>query len=236
MAEGVGEAEVEHLHLAVLAEEDVARREIAVDDPVRVRVRQTLRNLDGDAQRLAHRNGARIRPPRKGASAQQLHDQIGPLRCASGVEQRHDVRVREPGRGFRLAEQPLLAHRPPRPGAHRLEGDEPSQLAVARFVHHPEAALPDLAQQLESADDRSRLERGRPARSLRRIRLAPHLLQHLRQRSGANTVRHGRCGAQGTGSGLVSRAATHGHPSPRSIVTSAAPASSWPPPDCDASG
>ena len=53
MAESVGEPQVEHFHLPVLAKEDVARREIAVDHPVRMRVRQALRNLDGDAHRLA---------------------------------------------------------------------------------------------------------------------------------------------------------------------------------------
>ena len=48
----MGQTEVEELHPAVLAEEDVGGLEIPVQDSPPVRVRQPLRHLPSDPQRL----------------------------------------------------------------------------------------------------------------------------------------------------------------------------------------
>ena len=54
-----GEPEVEDLRAAVGGDEDVVGLQIAVDDALRMRGRQALRDLDGQVGRLARRRGRR---------------------------------------------------------------------------------------------------------------------------------------------------------------------------------
>ena len=61
-AEGVGHAEVEHLDQPVVAEEDVGRLEVAVDDAVGVRVGHAAGHVQADAQRLAPPGSAPPQP------------------------------------------------------------------------------------------------------------------------------------------------------------------------------
>ena len=51
----LGEPEIENLHAAVAGDEDVLRLQIAVDDPLLVRGGETVRDLDGVLDGLAHR-------------------------------------------------------------------------------------------------------------------------------------------------------------------------------------
>ena len=203
MTEGVGEAEVEQLHLAVLAEVDVSGREVAVDDAVRVRVSKSFGDLHADAQRLAKRNRVRIGPPSQRAASEQLHHQIWPFGGATHVEQRHDVRVAESRRRLRLPEQPLLAHLLPRACSDGLERDQSAQLTVLRLVHHAEAAPPDLPDELEAADDRAGPE-GAPEGGSR-----VNLLEHFGERARAD-LRGRSLGAHGPRPGpVVAGAAAH---------------------------
>ena len=66
MRQRFSEAEVQHLHGAVLANLDVRRLEIAMDDALLVRGFEGLRHLPGDRQRLDHRQSPRARSAERG--------------------------------------------------------------------------------------------------------------------------------------------------------------------------
>jgi hypothetical protein len=150
MAEGVGEAEVEDLHAAVLAEEDVGRLEVPVDDAVGVGVGQGSGGGRADSQRLGGQQGAVVEPGGERPATEQLQDEIGSVRAPPHVEERDDARVGQAGRDLRLLEQPHLAHAALSPGANCLECDAPAVLPIDGFPDHAEATTPDLPDQLES--------------------------------------------------------------------------------------
>jgi hypothetical protein len=149
----VRHSEVEDLHLAALAQEDVAGSEVAVDDSMRVRVSHPLRRLGGDAQGFAERDRALSQRLRECPPMQELEDEVGPLLAVPHVEERDDVRMAQPRRGFRLTQQLLLPHLGCSDPPQRLQCDRPPQLPVACLVDHAQAAPPELAHQLEPADD-----------------------------------------------------------------------------------
>jgi hypothetical protein len=187
-AERVRQAEVEHLHPAVRAEEHVAGLEIAVCDAGPVRVGEGAGDLDGDADALG--GGEPLAPEARleGLAAEQLEDEVGALLAPADVVQRHDVRVGEAGGRLRLEHQPLGAERGPPPRPHDLERDGPAQVAVAGLPDHPERAAADLADELEPADRGARGER-RPA-AVGRLGRAGELGQEPRERARGDPVLH----------------------------------------------
>ena len=56
--ERAGDAEVGHLRLAVAVQQDVLRLDVAVDEPLLVRERESLRDLDRELDRRRNRDGA----------------------------------------------------------------------------------------------------------------------------------------------------------------------------------
>ncbi len=176
LAKGVGHSEVEHLHLAVVAEKDVPRREVPVNDAMRMGVSHGLGDLDPDPERLPQREDALCSPLGERAPSEQLQDEIGPLLAAPHVVQRDDVRVRQPRCRLRLVKQPLLPEVELRPGPQDLEGDVAPQFPVASLVDVAEAPAPNLSQELEAADDLSGMEGGE-----RQAGLARRLGQLLEQ-------------------------------------------------------
>ena len=137
LAVRLGEAEVHDLHLAVLRDEHVRRRHVAVDDverdPVRVRqlvgVREALADLERDVDRGLDRKVAarlldvlddrlEVRP------VDELHDDEVRVVADADVEDLDAVRVRELRREARLVEEhrdELLLRRQVRQDA--LDGD-----------------------------------------------------------------------------------------------------------------
>jgi hypothetical protein len=73
----LGEAEVEDLHAAVLRDEEVLGLEVSVDDPLLVRRRETLRDLQGVVDRLALREAATRELRAEVLSLQQLGNDVG---------------------------------------------------------------------------------------------------------------------------------------------------------------
>jgi hypothetical protein len=115
-----GDPEVEHLHLALGGQEDVARLDVAVDDPRAVGRLERVGDRRHDPGRLArrHRAGA-VDPSGQALALQQLHDQVRPPVVLAKVKHPGDVGVVEPGRRPRLPAQPLggpavAGQRPPR--------------------------------------------------------------------------------------------------------------------------
>ena len=136
-----GNAEVRDLGATLLVEEDVRRLQVAVDEPVLVRVREPGSDLGRDRPGL----GVRERPAvaealLERAARQVLEDHERPPALASVVVEAADVRVRQRSDGPRLA---LEAQRI-RVSAQELERDRPAELRVDRepdLGHRPRSQL-----------------------------------------------------------------------------------------------
>jgi len=143
-----GQPEIQNLDGTVLADFDVRRLQIAVDDALLVRRGESVGKLPGDVQRLAHR---KPRTPsqffRQRRSLDQFEDQsqIG-LRGRRiskfflGVN-RTDVGMVQRRQRARLAFQPRQALGIPGEGFRQdLDRDVPTEACVARAVHLAHAA------------------------------------------------------------------------------------------------
>ena len=73
--ERLREAEVQHLHAAVVCDLDVGRFQIAMNDPCFVRRFQRLGDLPRDRQRLLNRHGAADDPLGERLTGRELHHQ-----------------------------------------------------------------------------------------------------------------------------------------------------------------
>jgi hypothetical protein len=144
--ESLGQAEIEHLHLAVRRDLHVGGLEVAVDDAFLVRGLERIGHLLRDAQRLDERD----RPPAQAIgevlALHQLHDQ----RCAAAgfletVDAR-DVRMTERGEDLRLAVKARHALFVVREVlGQQLQRDIAVQARVGRTEHLSHAASSELA-------------------------------------------------------------------------------------------
>ena len=136
----------------LVGEDQVVGLEIAVDDPLRVRVAQARQQLPRDVQRARRR----LRPLpvhrlAQGAPGDEVHDQIGRALDAE-VDHRHAVRVSETAHRARLvleaAEEGLLRGDP---GMQELHRDRPAELHPLALVDHAHRAGGDLGQDAVAA-------------------------------------------------------------------------------------
>ncbi len=117
---GHRDAEVQQLHRAVVAEDDVVRRDVAMHDrqPVPgkvgrpVGVMQRLRDLANDEAGLAERHRRLARAQLLGHFAQvaavhEFHREVQSAADLADVEHLDDVRVHEPARNFRFIQEQL---------------------------------------------------------------------------------------------------------------------------------
>ena len=150
-----GDPEVRHLRPAVLGQEHVLRLDVAMDEPVRVREREPVRNLQCELDRSALRQ-------RRLALDQRLQvlpldvledDELAAVLLAA-VDDRDDVRVRELRREPRLAAEPLdvvaVAHQLL---VHDLQRDVALEQRVLRPIDAGHAAGPDELLQLVAFRD-----------------------------------------------------------------------------------
>ena len=105
---GPGDAEVGHLHLAVVGDEDVARLDVPVDDPVLVCVPEGRGHMGTDVCGALRRERAGgLENRRQRAAVDELHhDEVGPG-VLTPVEDGDDVGMREVGGGLGLPAEPL---------------------------------------------------------------------------------------------------------------------------------
>ena len=99
--------EVRHLRLAVFVEEHVLRLHVAVDEPAVVRERERPRDLEREADRVAHLEGAVPRQVLEVRPVDVLEDNELPPVLLASVDDRHDVRVGELCDGTGLATKAL---------------------------------------------------------------------------------------------------------------------------------
>jgi hypothetical protein len=138
--------EVGDLDVATLVEEQVARLDVAVHDPRRVRRVERSRGVREPRERPARLGRPSIRDQvLERPAADVLHDDERARVVLADVEDRDDVRVaRQPCRGERLALEPLperLVARV-RLGQH-LQRDAPAELGVGDEVDLAHAARSD---------------------------------------------------------------------------------------------
>src|SRR6185436_10073569 len=122
---------------------DVGWLQIAVDDPVRVRVGQRVSQFVRDRQQLARRNGTAPDARLQRLPVETLHDEVIDARVVPDVVERADVRMLEVGDdpGFPLeAFPPIGIGR--RIAGEDLDGDRAAETDVPSFVdltHAPDA-------------------------------------------------------------------------------------------------
>ena len=150
-----GDAEVEHAHGAVAAEQDVRGLHVAVHDAVLVRMRETGADGGGDAQ---ERRVAELPLAQRAGEVHALDDvgcDVDVLAVLVDAAQAHDVRVPELARDGRLAPRALAQRRVVRD---RLEGHDLLALEIERAEHRPGPAHAEDAVDPEAVADHPRGE------------------------------------------------------------------------------
>ncbi len=147
--EGLGEAEVEDLDLAVGRELDVGGLEVAVDDALAVGLLERLGDLPRDGERLVDGERAAREPLREVLARHQLHRQRHEALALLEPVDRRDIRVAERREDLRLAAEAREALGVLGEGGRQdLERGLAAELRVPRAVHlsHPSRAEshPDL--------------------------------------------------------------------------------------------
>ena len=127
--------------------EDVRRLDVAVQQPLTMRVRETAADLrgevdrDGFGDRTVFFDHLRERRP-----VDELHHDKVLLAFAPHIVDVHDVRMRELRRVLRFRIEPLHEIAVGRKRfAQHFYGDAPAQHGIDARIHHGHAALPDAA-------------------------------------------------------------------------------------------
>jgi hypothetical protein len=105
----LGDAEVENLDVAVAADHQVLRLQVAVDDARLVRLRQPFGYLDGKLQRLDRLQGARTNLLPQRLALDVLHRHVGAATVFAELVDGEDVRVAQDGGGARLLQEAAAA-------------------------------------------------------------------------------------------------------------------------------
>ena len=160
--EGLGEAEVQHLDGAVVADFDIRGLQIAVHDAVLVRRVERAGHLRRDGHRLRERDRPSSDTVRqRGAVDEFHHDRRNGGRLLEPVNVR-DVRMIQPGERLRFALESAQAF-----GIvgdcleEYLIGDVTMQPRVVRPIHLAHPAFADLGDDFVNAETRAGCE-GRP--------------------------------------------------------------------------
>ena len=111
----VRQSEVEQLHPPVLADEDVRRLQIPVQNPTGMGVGEPLCHLLGDPQGLVDGEGTLLDAPRQRLAPEQLHHEVCTRRTRPHVEDGDDGRVVELRNRLGLLLDPRLGYGMPRP-------------------------------------------------------------------------------------------------------------------------
>ena len=142
---GSGDAEVgEHASLAL--EQDVLRLDVAMDDALALGVSQRVGHRPGDPQRIRQRElglAGQAAPER--LTLHVGHGEPEPAGRFTGVVNREDVRVVEPGGEPDLPDEPLGAQRVRQLGMENLQGDGAVVPEIAGQVDGGHAAAAELA-------------------------------------------------------------------------------------------
>jgi hypothetical protein len=107
----VGDAEVGHQGMLAprpALQQDVLRLDVAVDDPLCVRVGEGIGHLAGQLERVLQRELRLAHEPRpQRLAGDQRHHVVQQAVRGPRIKQRQDVRVLQLGRGLDLGQEPL---------------------------------------------------------------------------------------------------------------------------------
>ena len=152
-----GQAQVEHPDGPGVVEHEVARLDVAVDDPLGMRGLQPAGRLDQAVDRLVDRHRPALADDAvEVASLDVFHDQEMDAAVLVGVLRGDEVGVLEPAGGLDLAAEP---HHAPAVARERrredLQGADPPQPAMPRLEDHAHAALAELVEDEVVADQQA---------------------------------------------------------------------------------
>jgi hypothetical protein len=154
--ERLGQAEIQHLHRAVVAHLDVGRLEVAVDDALFVRRFERVGDLPRDGQRVGNRHRPLCDPLRERVALDQFHHERVRLAAVLEAVDVGDVGMVEGGQHLGLAPEPpealrIVAER----RRQDLERDVPVQFGVARPIHLAHAACAEQGDDFIGTDMRA---------------------------------------------------------------------------------
>ena len=136
----LGEPEVEDLGVPGRRHHDVARLQVAVDDPLGMGLGEPFGDLPAEADGLRQVEAAVADPLEEGRALDQLHDDPVPGLGLDDVVDVDDGRVVEPGGGLRLAPEPPGGGRVPLARQEVLDGQRTLKRLVEGAVDDPHAA------------------------------------------------------------------------------------------------
>jgi len=142
--DGASDPEVGHHGVAGI-EHDVFRLDVAVDEAFGVGMAEGVRHFPGDQQGLVQRELARaVQPVTQRFTGDVGHDVVEAAGRLTGVEQRQDVGVSEPGGYPDFTQKSVGPERGGQLGPHDLERDQAVMAQVAGQVDRRHAATPQL--------------------------------------------------------------------------------------------
>jgi hypothetical protein len=107
-----GQAKIRHLRRAVLGEQDIARLEVAMNDPALMRDVDGVGQRGNECGRLASRLWNPLAFLNQVAALNELHREVRPAVHVANVIDLHDVGVAQAGDRLRLAQEALQLFRP----------------------------------------------------------------------------------------------------------------------------
>jgi len=199
LLDGLGHAEVDHLgHRSVVVHRDEHVRwlDIAVDDPLLVRVLDRLADRHDQLEPLAGRELVVVAVFRDRHAVDQLHDEVGPPGFGRpGVVNAGDIGVVHHRQRLALGLEPRDDLGAVHPGLDDLERDlAPDGVLLLGHVDNAHAPFADRLQQPVGADPRARPFRDRGVRDRDRVR--PHRPIHEVPRAGCRAEQVLDLGAQ----------------------------------------
>ena len=142
---GLGNAEVEHLDMAVARDLDIGRLEVAMHDPLVVRRRERAGDLGRDSSRIRQRQPAPSQSRGERLAVDQLEYQGADAVVLLEAVDRADVRMIERGEDARFATEARQSFGVLRQKRRQdLDGNVALQPGVARAIHLAHAAGPDV--------------------------------------------------------------------------------------------
>jgi hypothetical protein len=147
-AERLGDAEFGDEGVAVAGEQDVLGLDVAVDDAMLMGVVQRLRRLPRDPERVVKRElPLAPKPVAQTLALDERHGEPQVPGGVTGVVDREDVRMLQPGGEADLALEALGTEHVGQLGVKHLEGDRAVVLEVGGEEHRGHAAAAELAEE-----------------------------------------------------------------------------------------
>ena len=149
-----GDAEVHHPRAAVAVDEDVRRLQVAVHHARSVRGMQRVENAQHHRDGFGRGQGAaRLEVLRERRAGHVFEDEVRLLLVQVGLEDRHDVRMREPAHAARFLQPQIHVGRVRGGiGAHQLDRDFAFEARVEAEPHSGLCAFAEHPLEFEAAE------------------------------------------------------------------------------------